>query len=62
MATRLRARLAEHLGVELSVADLFRANTIRAQGDLLRPQPGVQERAALLVEIMSEPTPSRSSA
>jgi len=54
MATRMRSRLAEHFGVELSVADLFRATTVRALAELLRPQPGVLERAALLVEVMSD--------
>ena len=61
MATRLRSRIAEHFGVELSVADLFRATTVRALGDLLRPQPGVAERAALLVEIMTEAAPEAPS-
>jgi acyl carrier protein len=54
MATRLRSRIAEHFGVELSVADLFRATTVRALAELLRPLPGVAERAALLVEVMSD--------
>ena len=54
MATRMRSRIAEHFGVELSVADLFRATTVRALAELLRPQPGVAERAALLVEVMSD--------
>jgi len=54
MATRLRSRLAEHFGVELSVADLFRATSVRALAELLRPHEGVAERAALLVEVMSE--------
>jgi len=62
MATRLRSRLAEHFGVELSVADLFRATTVRSLADLLRPHAGVAERAALLVEIMTEaPAPQRSA-
>jgi acyl carrier protein len=62
MATRLRSRIAEHLGVELAVADLFRATTVRKLADLLRPHAGVAERAALLVEVMSEaPVESRSA-
>jgi natural product biosynthesis luciferase-like monooxygenase protein len=61
MATRLRSRIAEHFGVELAVADLFRATTVRALADLLRAQPGVAERAALLVEVMSDaPVDARS--
>ena len=54
MATRLRSRIAEHFGVELAVADLFRATTVRALAKVLRPHQGVTERAALLVEVMGE--------
>jgi hypothetical protein len=62
MATRLRSRLAEHFGVELSVADLFRATSVRKLAELLRPHAGVAERAALLVEVMSEaPAEARSA-
>jgi hypothetical protein len=58
----LRSRLAEHFGVELSVADLFRATSVRKLAELLRPHAGVAERAALLVEVMSEaPAEARSA-
>jgi acyl carrier protein len=55
MATRLRSRIAEHFGVEVRVADLFRATTVRRLADLLRVHDGVPERAALLVEVMTDP-------
>ncbi|HKY37863.1 MAG TPA: MupA/Atu3671 family FMN-dependent luciferase-like monooxygenase [Polyangiaceae bacterium] len=61
MATRLRSRIADHFGVELAVADLFRATTVRSLADLLRPHHGVSERAALLVEVMGEGAESRSA-
>jgi natural product biosynthesis luciferase-like monooxygenase protein len=62
MATRLRSRIAEHFGVELSVADLFRATTVRKLAEVLRPHDGVAERAALLVEVMTDAAAESRSA
>jgi natural product biosynthesis luciferase-like monooxygenase protein len=62
MATRLRTRVAEHLGVELAVGDLFRATTVRKLADVVRPHPHVLERAALLVEVLSDATEQARSA
>jgi natural product biosynthesis luciferase-like monooxygenase protein len=62
MATRLLSRIAEHLGVELAIPDLFRATTIRKLADLIRKNPGVVERATLLIEVLSGPTEHARSA
>jgi natural product biosynthesis luciferase-like monooxygenase protein len=53
MATRLRSRIAEHLGVELSIGDLLRATTVRRLAELIRHNEGVVERATLLIEVLS---------
>jgi natural product biosynthesis luciferase-like monooxygenase protein len=62
MATRLRTRVAEHFGVELAVADLFQATTVRKLAEIVRPHPHVVERAALLVEVLSDATEQARSA
>jgi nonribosomal peptide synthetase DhbF len=61
MATRLRTRVAEHLGVELGVGELFRATTVRKLAELVRSHPHVFERAALLVEVLSETEQARTA-